>query len=196
MDERIASDGQVVVPLDIESVDRAGDALVAAGVEAIAVCFINAYLNPAHERATVERLRDRHPSIPVCASTELVTEPREYERTSTAALNAYIQPRLAAYLEGLEGGLSDAGFDGSLAVMQSNGGVMSAGSAARRPIRTLLSGPAGGVIGVQSLADRMGLRNVICADVGGTTYDVALIEDLQVLEASETTVEAGRSSVR
>ncbi len=186
--ERLAADGSVLVPIDLATVEREAAFLVAEGVEAIAICFLHAYANPAHERAAAERLRALHPGVAVTASSELATEWREYERTSTAVLNAYVQPLFSGYVHRLEEGLAGAGYSRPLALMQSNGGVISAARGAERPVKTLESGPAGGVIGAQALARELGLANVICADVGGTTYDVALIEDGEILERTETKI--------
>jgi N-methylhydantoinase A len=186
--ERLAADGTVLVALDLEAVDRESDRLVEEGAEAIAICFLHAYASPAHEQAAAERIRKRHPAVAVTASHEIATEWREYERTSTTVLNAFVQPLFAGYVERLESGLRDAGYTRPVALMQSNGGVIGARRAVSLPIRTLESGPAGGVIGAQALARELGLRNVICADVGGTSYDVALIEDGEILERTETAV--------
>jgi N-methylhydantoinase A len=186
--ERIAGDGTVLVPLDLQALDREVDLLVAADAEAVAVCFLHAYLNPEHERQAAERIRDRHPRLAVTASHEVATEWREFERSSTAVLNAYVQPLMGRYLDELGMRLRDAGLDRPVALMQSNGGVISAERAAERPIRTLESGPAGGVIGSLALARELGYENVICADVGGTSYDVALIDGGKILETTETEV--------
>ncbi|ADB50634.1 hydantoinase/oxoprolinase family protein [Conexibacter woesei] len=187
--ERLAHDGSVVVPLDLDAVDREADALVAAGAESIAVCFLNSYVDATHERRAVERIRERHPQIRVQASVEATNEWHEFERTSTAVLNAYVQPLMDRYISSLAETLRQRGLRRPLAVMQSNGGVMSGERAALQPIRTLESGPAGGVIGARALARELGLPNVICADVGGTTYDVALIEDGEIIERTEVEVE-------
>ncbi len=187
--ERLAADGRVVVALDLEEVDRQSDLLVAAGVEAIAVCFLHAYVDPRHERAAVEQIRERHPGVRVQASVDATNEWHEYERTSTAVLNAYVQPLMDRYLSELAGALQERGLRRPVAVMQSNGGVMSSERAALQPVRTLESGPAGGVIGARALAMELGLPNVICADVGGTTYDVALIEGGEIMERTELEVD-------
>jgi N-methylhydantoinase A len=186
--ERIAADGSVLVPLDLEALDREVDLLVAEGVEAIAVCFLHAYLDPGHERLAAARIRERHPLLAVTASHEVATEWREFERSSTAVLNAYVQPLMGRYLDELGERLRAGGFDRPVALMQSNGGVISAERAAERPIRTLESGPAGGVIGSLALARELGYENVICADVGGTSYDVALIDGGRILETTETEI--------
>jgi N-methylhydantoinase A len=189
--ERLAPDGTEVVPLDLETLDREVEFLLQQRVEAIAICFLHSYANPAHESAAAERIRLHHPQIAVSASCEVATEWREFERTSTAVLNAYLQPLVARYLAELGSQLRRAGYRRPFALMQSNGGVISAARAAQLPIRTLESGPAGGVIGAQALARELGYQNVICADVGGTSYDVALIEEGEILERTQTEV-AGR----
>ena len=150
--ERVTGDGSVLVPLDIEALDREVDLLVADGVEAVAVCFLHAYVNAEHERVAAARIRERHPGLAVTASHEVATEWREFERTSTTVLNAYVQPLLGRYLGELGGRLRERGFSRPFALMQSNGGVISAERAAERPIRTLESGPAGGVVGCAQLA--------------------------------------------
>jgi N-methylhydantoinase A len=191
--ERMRADGSVHVPLDLEALDREIDYLVERDVEAVAICFLHAYANPEHERQAAARLRERHSELGVTASHEVATEWREFERTSTTVLNAFIQPLMGRYLHDLSGNLAQSGYSRPLALMQSNGGVISAERAAQRPIRTLESGPAGGVIGAQALASKLGYPNVVCADVGGTSFDVALIEDGRILETTET--EIGRRPV-
>jgi N-methylhydantoinase A len=186
--ERLAADGSVVTPLDLNDVDREVDALVASGAEAIAVVFLHAYANPGHEAAAKARIRERHPELPVTASHELAAEWREYERTSTTVLNAFIQPIVQDYLGALTGRLVERGYESPVAIMQSHGGVCSAEVAREKPIRTLMSGPAGGVIGACHLAAELDYPNLICADVGGTTYDVALIEEGKVLERTDTEI--------
>ena len=192
--ERTAPDGSELVPLDTAVLDREVDVLLGSGVDAVAVCFLHAYAGPEHERQAVARIRQRHPGVAVTASSEVATEWREFERTSTAVLNAYVQPMFAGYLSDLGGRLRSAGYEHPLALMQSNGGVIQADRAAMLPIRTLESGPAGGVIGAHALAAELGFPQVICTDVGGTSYDVALIEGGQILERTQTAV-AGRPIV-
>jgi N-methylhydantoinase A len=191
--ERMKADGSVLVRLDLEALDREVAYLVAEEVEAVAICFLHAYANPEHEREAAAHVRSRHPALSVTASHEVATEWREFERTSTTVLNAYIQPLMGRYLNDLGGSLTGSGYSRPLALMQSNGGVISAERASERPIRTLESGPAGGVIGAQALAKTLGFPNVVCADVGGTSFDVALIEDGRILETTET--EVGRRPV-
>lgn len=184
--ERMAADGQELVPLDRDELDREVDLLVGRGVEALAICFLHAFANPRHEEEAVARVRERHPDLPVTGSAAVAAEWREFERTSTVTLNAFIQPLFGDYVRQLRARLGQAGFTRPLAVMQSSGGVISAERAAAQPIRTLESGPAGGVIGARFLAHTLGHDDVICADVGGTTYDVGLIQGGEILERTET----------
>ncbi|MEA3539153.1 MAG: hydantoinase/oxoprolinase family protein [Pseudomonadota bacterium] len=186
--ERMTFDGEVLTPIDLEAVDTQVDLLLARGAEAIAICFLHAYAQPAHEIAARQRILARHPHLPISVSHEIASEWREYERTSTTVLNAFIQPTVQTYLTNLETKLKDANYTRSLAIMQSSGGVVDAKTAGRKPIRTLMSGPAGGVIGAKFLCDRLGYANVICTDVGGTTYDVAIIEEGRVLERSQAEI--------
>lgn len=186
--ERLDARGAVLTPLDLAELDREVDALLADGAETIAIAFLHAYANPVHEQAAKARVMARHPDLAVCVSSEIANEWREYERTSTTVLNAFIQPLVKRYVTTLAGKLKEAGYDRSLAIMQSNGGVCSAETASDKPIRTMMSGPAGGVIGAKFLCDALGYKNVICADVGGTTYDVSLIEDGRILEKFETEI--------
>jgi N-methylhydantoinase A len=186
--ERSAPDGSELEPLDLDELDRELDELVAFGVDAVAVCFLHAYANPAHELAAAARIRERHPGLSVSTSAEVAPEWREFERTSTAVLNAFVQPLFSRYLDDLRDRLGNEGYDRPVAVMQSNGGVIEAARASALPIRTLQSGPAGGVIGARGLAEQLGLRDVICTDVGGTSFDVALVQDGEVVERPESEI--------
>ena len=189
--ERLNAKGEVITPIDLVALDREVDYLVSEGVGAVALAFLHAYANPSHEIAARDRIAARHPKLAVSVSHELASEWREYERTTTTVLNAFIQPLVKNYLEDLTNVLGNAGYRKPLAIMQSNGGACDAHTAGEKPIRTLMSGPAGGVIGAKFLSDKLGFGNVICADVGGTTYDVAIIEGGKVLERTETQI-AGR----
>jgi N-methylhydantoinase A len=175
--ERLSSTGEVIESLDRDGLERELDLLAEYGVDTIAICFLHAHVNPVHEIEAKELVASLRPELTVTASHEVTREWREYERTSSAVINAYVMPKVAAYLDELERGLSSMSFDGDLAVMQSNGGIAPADSSRQVPARTLNSGPAGGVIGGAALAQRLGIRHLICADVGGTSFDVALIED-------------------
>ena len=189
--ERVNFVGEVLQPLDLRELEQEVTYLLTQGVEAIAVCFLHAYAQPAHEIAAKDWIRSHYPDMSVSVSHEIAAEWREFERTSTTVLNAFIQPTVRRYLEQLQKELRKGGHNRALAIMQSNGGVMDMRTASEKPIRTLMSGPAGGVIGAKFLCDHLGYKNVICTDVGGTTYDVAIIEEGKILERSHTEI-AGR----
>jgi N-methylhydantoinase A len=183
--ERSAFDGTILTPLDESSVQQAIEQLVAAGVESVAVCFLHSYRNPTHEERTVEMLRtvqrnDGSPTFFVCHSADVMPEYREYERTSTTVVNAYVAPVLDRYLNKIETTLEhETGAQGQrprLHVMASDGGSMTAAAARRLAARTTLSGPAGGVVGALAVAQQAGFERVITFDMGGTSTDVALCE--------------------
>jgi N-methylhydantoinase A len=174
---RIAADGTEVEPLNEEAVREAIDALVADGVESVTVGFLNSYVNPDHERRAREIARAAHPELPISISSDLVSEYREYERTLTAVLNAYVQPQVIRYVDGLERLLQDEGFGGRLNVVRSDGGTMSTLATKERPVDTAFSGPSGGVVGAAWLARRIGAPNVLTLDVGGTSTDVSICVD-------------------
>jgi N-methylhydantoinase A len=164
---------------------------MAEGVEALAVCFINAYANPAHERRAGELLRALWPNAYVTLSSDILPEIREFERTSTTVLNAYLQPVVAQYLDRLEQDLATAGVAGQLLIVQSNGGVMSVADARARPVRTALSGPAAGVIAAAHIAASAGFANVVTGDVGGTSFDVSLIAGGETAIAAQSSLDFG-----
>jgi len=189
--ERTLADGTVREAVDIAAVEAAASALIAAGAEAVAIVFINAYANDANERAALTALRRIWPNPYVTASHEILPEIREFERASTASLNAYLQPVVASYLKRLDTRLKDAGANGQLLIVQSNGGVMSVETAARLPVRTALSGPAAGVIAAAHIAKSAGFPDVLTGDMGGTSFDVALIAQGKAALAAQTTIEFG-----
>ncbi len=189
--ERTLADGTVRTKIDPEEVKRAARALRERGAESVAVFFINAYANPANEQAALAALREAWPNAYVSASSEILPEIREFERASTTALNAYLQPVVASYLAALDKRLKDAGSQGQLLIVQSNGGVMSVDTAARLPIRTALSGPAAGVIAAAHIAETAGFPNIITGDMGGTSFDVALIAGGKSVLAAQTTIDFG-----
>ena len=160
--ERTLADGSIRTAVDADEVRRVASELVAKGAEALAIVFINAYANPANERAALEAAASVWPNEHLSCSSEILPEIREFERTSTAALNAYLQPVVGSYLSKLDGALAEEGFGGRFHIVQSNGGVMSTKTARRLPVRTALSGPAAGVRrgGAQGAPDprRRGLR--------------------------------------
>ena len=161
------------------------------GAEALGIIFINAYANPANERAAAAAARRVWPNGHVSASSEILPEIREFERGSTTALNAYLQPVVGSYLEKLDGALASGGFRGQFHIVQSNGGVMSTATALKLPVRTALSGPAAGVIAAAAIAHAAGYKDVITADLGGTSFDVSLIADGASTLAAQTTIDFG-----
>lgn len=175
--ERIDSDGVVVEVLDEDSVKRAVRELRDMGVESIAVCLLFSFKNDAHERRVAKIIAEEHPDCFVSLSCDVLPQIREFERLSTTMVNAYTSPKLARYLQKLEQRLHSEGFGGSLLVMQSNGGVMDVGFSRQRGVDAVLSGPAGGVVAAMRLGENSGYKNIITADMGGTSYDVCLIHD-------------------
>ena len=173
--ERVFADGHVAVPLAEDELPAIAAALRASSVEAVAVCLLHAYAHPAHEARLRAALAGQVPFVSV--SHEINAEFREYERTSTTALNAAVMPIADRYLADLEASLARAGIGATLHLLQSNGGMMSAAVARRRPLAMAVSGPAGGVAASRFLAQAVGLRNAIAFDMGGTTTDVCLIAE-------------------
>jgi N-methylhydantoinase A len=175
--ERVTHRGEVVTRLDERGVREAASRLRELGVEAVAICFLHAYANPEHERRALEIVRGEWPEVAVTASHHVTREWREYERTSTAVLNAYVQPVAERYLGSLERGLLDGGCRGSLYAMHSTGGSTSFRSASERPIAMVESGPVAGVMGAAAIGRELGREDVISLDIGGTTAKCSLVED-------------------
>lgn len=174
--ERIAGDGSVVMPLDEASVRAAADFFLAESVEAVAICFINSYVNDVHERCAAAILRVAAPSLLVTASHEVLPEIKEYERTSTAVVNAYLLPAMRGYLSKLAERLSAIGVAAPIQVMASNGGMIGIGTVRERPVFAVGSGPAGGVAGAARLGPSIGAADLIVFDMGGTTAKAAIVE--------------------
>jgi N-methylhydantoinase A len=173
--ERTAPDGSILLRLSARELARLVKAAAAAGPESMAISLLFSFANPVHERAiagALERL-----GVPISASHRVLPEFREYERASTVVVNAYLAPRMAGYLGGLERWAKVRAAGGAVYVMQSSGGITRAGVAAREPVRTVLSGPAGGVVGAHAVARRAGIAPIISFDMGGTSTDVSLVED-------------------
>jgi N-methylhydantoinase A len=189
---RIDAHGHVVEPLDEMAVREAAARLVDDGVQAIAIAFLNSYRNPAHEERAAEIVREAFPTIAVSTSTSITREAREVERTSTAVLDASIRPIFGAYLEELKTALAQQGFSGRFLVMRSGGGAMLADVAARAPIYTVMSGPAGGIVGAAQLASSLDRNRLLTLDYGGTSLDAAVIEDGEPLVMYEATLEQFR----
>ncbi|MBT6311694.1 MAG: hydantoinase/oxoprolinase family protein [Alphaproteobacteria bacterium] len=191
--ERTLADGTIEQAVDEAGVEAAARALADAGCESVAIAFVNAYANPENEqraRAAVARV---WPNAHITAATDILPEIREFERTSTAVLNAYLQPTMGRYINRLHDALA-AGGDAGLLIVQSNGGLMTAAESARAPIRTALSGPAAGVVAAQRVGVAAGYPNIIACDMGGTSFDVSLIADGQTALAAETSIDFGMTA--
>lgn len=189
--ERVLADGTILEQVDPLEVQSAARVLLERGAESVCVFFINSYANQENERVAVQAVREIWPSEHVTASAEILPEVREFERASTASLNAYLQPPVGSYLERLEAGLRDGGFAGQVLIVQSNGGVMAVETARRFPVRTALSGPAAGVIAAAHIAGSAGFPNVITCDMGGTSFDVSLIADGKSALFPQTSIDFG-----
>ena len=188
--ERTLADGTIRVAVDASEVRAAAQQLIAKGAQSVAVIFINAYANADNERAALEAVRTMWPNDYVTASHEVLSEIREFERSSTAALNAYLQPVVASYIAKLEGELAKES-KARIHIVQSNGGIMSTETARKLPVRTALSGPAAGVVAGAALAKASGFDNLITCDLGGTSFDVSVIANGKTSVAAQTTIEFG-----
>ena len=191
VDERINAKGEVVEALEPEAAGRAVDALVARGVESIAVCLINSYTNPEHEYLLGRVIAERAPELPYCLSYDVLPEIKEYERTSTTVVNTYVLPIVARYLDALRAHLDATKVRAPLLIMQSNGGLTPGEEAATKPVNIIESGPAAGVVGAQAIASGSGLANLISFDMGGTTAKASLIEDGRYTRTREYSVGGG-----
>ncbi len=183
--ERLAPPkGEVLVPLDEAEVRGAAEALRAEAVEAIAVCFLFSYLDPAHEERAAAIVRETYPECFVTTSASVSPQFREFERFTTAAINAFVGPKVRAYVNRLERQMAAEGLSADLHIMGSNGGVATAGMVAEKPILTLLSGPAAGVLGGAFAGGLAGRRKLITFDVGGTSADIGIVDDGRIAAAS------------
>ncbi len=175
--ERMAADGSVVAPLDPAEVVAVCDEMVAEGVNSIAVCFLNSYVNPSHEKLAVDAIRAKYPDLHVTASHEVLPEIKEYERTSTTVVNAYLLPEMQTYIDRLGRKIAELGINAPLQVVASNGGMMAASKAARLPVFAVASGPAGGVTGAAAIEKTFGYGDLIVFDMGGTTAKASIVEN-------------------
>ncbi len=175
--ERILANGEIWSPLEDSAAKAVVEEVIKVEPEAVAVCFLHSYINPSHEAKLGAALQKFFPSAYIALSHEILREYREYERTSTTVVNAYIGPKVTRYIEGLERLLDPLGFSGSLLIMQSNGGVMSPEMAKKIPVAMMESGPVGGIIASAEIGKRLGYPNVIAFDMGGTTAKASLIKD-------------------
>ena len=191
VDERVLADGTILTQLDASDVKSAAGKLLSLGAESVCIFFINSYANDTNEKLAVKTLKEIWPNDHITSSSEILPEIREFERCSTATLNAYLQPPIGDYLERLEGGLQKGGFGGEVLIVQSNGGVMSVNMARSFPVRTALSGPAAGVIAGAYIGLSAGFPNLITCDMGGTSFDVSLVANGESALAAQTAVDFG-----
>ena len=191
--ERIGPKGEILKALDVDAVHRLAALLAASSVEAVAICFLHSYANPAHERQVAEILRAALPGRFISISSEVLPEIREYERTSTTVVNAYIGPVVARYLRSLQARLKDDGIGARLLMMQSSGGTLDVERVIAKPAQVVESGPAAGVVGAARLGVHAGYRDIITFDMGGTTAKASLIEDGKVVGTDEYEVGGGIS---
>src|SRR4051812_39302156 len=194
--ERMKADGSAAVPLDARSLEVAIASVKKSGANSIAVCFLHAYLNPAHELAAVERLRAALPEIDISRSSDVLPQIKEYERVSTTVVNAYVEPVVRRYLTNLKKRLTEAGFKGSLFIVLSHGGMAPVEEAARLAAGTVLSGPAGGVSGGRRCADLVGIADLVPFDMGGTSTDISLISEGQASLSADGMLAGQRIALR
>ncbi|MEL0304834.1 MAG: hydantoinase/oxoprolinase family protein [Rhodobiaceae bacterium] len=189
--ERTLASGEVIRAVDADEIRAAAQTLLEQGCESVCLFFINGYANAETETNAAEILRAVWPNDHVSVATEILPEIREFERCSTASLNAYLQPVVANYLARLEERLASEGAPAEILIVQSNGGVMSVDTAKALPVRTALSGPAAGVVAARQIASAAGFENVITGDMGGTSFDVSLVADGQNTLTSQASIDFG-----
>lgn len=187
--ERISADGSIVRELDEAALRESLRVEMADDIEALTICFINAYINAEHEQRAREIAQEVYPDIPISISSEVVPEMQEYERTETTVVNSYVRPEVARYVNNLQGALNERlGNDTQLSILRSDGGLASSRAAAESPVNLLMSGPAGGVTGALFFCTKAGFSNILTFDMGGTSTDVALIQNGRARVRRETFV--------
>ena len=191
--ERIDFKGNILTPLDLEQAGAVIDRLVGMGIESLAVCLINSYVNPIHEQQIKALVQARYPDLMITLSSELMPVIKEYERTSETVVNAYVRPAVTRYMHLLSDTIKGLGIKAPLLVMQSSGGMMSVEASMEKPMYIIECGPAAGVVASAYVAKRLGLSNVLTLDMGGTTAKASIIEDGQISRAPEYEVGAGIS---
>ena len=187
--ERILSDGSVQQPISQEDLKEVSARITREGIVSVAICFLHSTLNKDHELAARDFLASRHPELQISLSHVVAPEVGEFERFSSTVINAYVATTVGEYLDRVSAGLEDRGHGRPLLVMRSSGGVTSAHSAQRRPMQTLLSGPAGGVIGAQTIARKLGVDHLLALDMGGTSLDVSVIVDQRLAVRKELEID-------
>ncbi len=191
VDERTLADGTIHTPVNLDQIKQAAQKLFEEGCQSLCIFFINGYANPQNELQALEAVRAIWPNGHVTSATQILPEIREFERCSTATLNAYLQPVLGSYLERLETALAEQNCPADVMIVQSNGGLMGIETAKNLPVRTALSGPAAGVIAASRIASAAGFDNIITCDMGGTSFDVSLVADGRQSLAAQTQIDFG-----
>ena len=191
--ERVTFQGEIRIPLDMSDVETVLEQIVSEGVKSVAISLLHSYANSKHEEMIADFIRKKAPDITLSVSSELLPEMREYERTSTAVINAYVRPTVESYLTHLGEEFAKRGVKVPITVMQSNGGLSTVESAAEKPMYCIESGPAAGVVGAFHLGKKLGVPNVMTLDMGGTTAKASIIEDNELLLAPEYEVGGGMS---
>ena len=186
---RLSWDGKETTPLASEDFEPIIQKIKDEGINAVAVCFLHAYAHPQHEQAARDILKAALPDVAISLSHEVASEWREYERASSAVMNAYVAPVVQRYLHSLQSELAEMGMSAPVHIMQSNGGVTTAKTASRNPVFTLMSGPVGGTIAGTALSELTGKRNMLCVDMGGTSFDLSLVVDGKANATLETELE-------
>ncbi|HEV2510287.1 hydantoinase/oxoprolinase family protein [Bosea sp. (in: a-proteobacteria)] len=194
--ERLGPEGDVRVPLDERSLDEAIAAIQASGATSIAICYLHAYRNPAHEIATTERIRQALPSAYISRSSDVWPQIKEYERVSTTIVNSYVGPAVKHYLGSLERRLAEAGFGGSLFIILSHGGMAPVEEASRLAAGTVLSGPAGGISGCRRCTELLAVPDLIPFDMGGTSTDISLIAEGRAMLTADAGLAGERIALR
>lgn len=189
VDERVLVDGRIETPLNDDSLQQVINEINHKNYDSVSVCLLHAYKNPEHEQLIKKKINQQLPEVSVSLSHEVVREWREYERTSTTVINAYIAPIVEHYLSKFEGEIDRRGLNNDLYIMQSNGGVMTSEIARSKPIQTLLSGPVGGTMGSLTLGQNTKNENLICVDMGGTSFDVSMVINEKPDVTSEANIE-------
>lgn len=191
VDERVNTRGEIMTPLDEANAEEVVDRMLGENVEVIAISLINSFANPVHEQKLKEIINRKAPDLPVCISFDVLPEIKEYERTSTTVINAYLLPIVSQYLVNLQDEFEKASIGAPLLLMQSNGGLMTAEAAGRLPCNIVESGPAGGVVGGHAFGSKVGLDDIITFDMGGTTAKASLIEGGEYTRSLEFQVGGG-----
>ncbi|WP_306155187.1 hydantoinase/oxoprolinase family protein [Roseovarius sp. MMSF_3281] len=194
VEERLDAKGAIVTPLNEDDLRRAAAEIKSSEAEAVAVCFLHSYTNPEHERRAGQLLKELLPDVFITLSVDTLPQIREYERTSTTVVNAYVGPPVRRYLNGMEHDLKDAGADARISVMQSSGGTVEAAAVREKPAQIVECGPAAGVVAAMRLANMLGIENAITFDMGGTTAKGSMIENGGVIFAEDYEVGDGMST--